>query len=507
MPRASGIPRYERQVLAIPESAVLRPDSYRQQQVVDTYANLGKAFMSLGPALDDMIRRREERDLRDAEVQIDTIIRQRKMEVLSSRRGKDADNITQDENAWQLEQRETFLKNTKLNPNLASQLWDHKLNQYLDRIGNYEIEQGLKADEDSKFAYVVNAQNNLAQSNPGNFRAYAEYSKIVDDTYGPQTKEALLAKEKGIDVLIDSWAEQNPHQTLNWFNAHKDQLREVIGREFADVSKAMERVHRKLDAEVARAEVQAARAQRLSEKAEKAKSEAWESEQVLKILNDDPNFDLKAATKDAIAKGIKGDSVLTVHNVFNAHEKVSTSEISGTLHTAWLEKTADHSLTDIENKELTQLLAGGQLTPAHYKSIIAASKSTAKAEEEGLADARKLAINQITAAIAPRGGLDTVNQPAETKKNRVISQLDNYLGTLKTAKEKRDALNLMNEQSYVSQLIQSNAADSTPMTRMRDAISNKPFNPFPIILDPLAPDLQRQPGETPEQWRERTKKK
>lgn len=503
------LPGYQRQVVGA--SGATAPNTsgfrYATQMSDNFWKDIEKftgAATNLAATYYDI---RERRDMRDTETMINETLRQRKMDVFSTRTGKAADNVLEDENEWQLKAREEIIEKSGLGHNLASDMWDKKAQDYLTRVGAFMLEQNRVAEANSKFAYMVDAQADLTMSPVGDFKAYALYSSKMDNLYGPLTKEGIQAKEKGIDVLIDSWTEQNPQATLSWFNQNKDGLREVLGREFPGVANAMERVRNRLESQMRRAELQAQRDQRLSEQAQKRADRQYQSDAITKILNDENEepVDIRQIIRDGAAKGISGDTLLTIQQVFEKREKVSLKDASGTLRSTYQAKASMDGLLDEDKQTLTKALANGQIIPTDYQAIMAADARTAKADSSGLKDLRKGALTHLKTAIAPRGAFAPVNQSAENRYERLAADLDKYVESLSSPNEKRKAFDITDENSYVMQLIKLNAAGSTPVSRMGEAYSTKPFNPNSPIN--LPKNQKRMPGETPQQWRERTGRK
>lgn len=444
---------------------------------------------------------RETRDIRDTETMTDEMIRQRKLDIFSTRTGKGADNLFEEEQKWNQEMRNEVIKKSGLDAGMAGDIWDKKSRQYLDRVVSYQIEQNRVADEQSKFAAMVNFQGELAQSSVGDFRGYAEYSAKINELYGPLSKEGILAKEKGIDVLIDSWTAQSPRGTLQWFEKNKEALKEVMGREFPGVANAMERTRNKLEAQVRRAELQAQRADRINQKRQKEIDKKWQSDAITKILSDDGEFNITEVIRSGAAEGISGDTLLTIQKVFESRENVSTKKESKALRSMWQAKAAEEGLSEQDHKTLTDALANQRILAADYQAIIAADERTQKAGEEGLKELRKGAMNALRTAIAPRGALDTVNQAAEDLFVRASAELDKYVETLSSPAEKKAALDITDPKSYASLLIKLNAEGKTPIDRTKAAFSTKPYTPSKVNL----PQGQaRKPGETFEEWKKRT---
>lgn len=498
------LPGYERQVIGAHGPNVNLDTSgfeYYTKRRGEFWRDVEKAASALTGVAETYYAIREQRDMRDTETLIDTTLRQRKMDVFSSTNGKAADNLIESETEWVNKTRDEIIKQSGLGNVLANTMWERKSQDYLTRVGAHMIEQNREAEAQSKFAYVVNAQNDLALSPVGDFKAYAMYSAKVTATYGAVSKEGIKAREQGIDVLIDSWTAQNPSATLAWFNKNKDGLREVLGREFADVSRAMDRVHSRLETQMRRAELQESRNIRLAEQAQKRADREYQSETLTKILNDE-NVDIRQVIADGASKGISGDTLLTIQKVFESREHISVKDASGTLRSTYQGKATMEGLTDEDRDSLTKALASKQILPADYQAIIAADDRTKKAEAGGIKELRRGALQHLKNAVAPRGALDTGNQAAENLYGLLAREVDKYLETLSSPNEKRAALDISKPDSYISQLIKLNAEGKTPIDRMRGAYSTGPFNPNPQLTLPSG--QARKPGETAAEWRKRT---
>lgn len=501
---ARYLPGYERQVVGAHGPNVNLDTSgfnYYTKRRGEFWRDVEKAASALTGVAETYYAIREQRDMRDTETLIDTTLRQRKLDVFSSTNGKAADNLIETETEWVNKARDEIIKQSGLGNVLANTLWERKSQDYLTRVGAHMLEQNRAAEEQSKFAAVVNAQNDLAMSPVGDFKAYAMYAAKVTSMYGAVSKEGIKAREQGIDVLIDSWTAQNPGATLAWFNKNKDGLREVLGREFSDVARAMDRVNSRLETQLRRAELQESRNIRLAEQAQKRADRQYQSETITKILSDE-DIDIRQVIADGAQKGVSGDTLLTLQKVFESREHISTKDASGTLRSTYQGKATMDGLTDEDRDSLTKALANKQILPSDYQAIMTADGRTQRVSDTGIKELRRGALQHLRTAIAPRGAFDTVNQVAENQYELMARELDRYIETLSSPNEKRAALDIAKPDSYVSQLIKLNAEGKTPIDRMRGAYSTGPFNPSPQINLPA--DQARKPGETAAEWRKRT---
>lgn len=446
----------------------------------------------------------EARDIRDTSVMIDETLRQRRLEVFSTATGKAADNLLASEDEWQKKTRDEIIKKSGLGSGIAKTLWDKKAQSYLDSVTGHMIQQHAIAEKNSKAAFVINAQNELALAGVGDFKAYAQYSALVNDTYGEGTVEALKAKEQGIDVVIDSWTAQNPGATLQWFNRNKEGLRQVLGREFSDVARAMERTENKLESRMRRAEMQAARNDRLAEKAQKKKDKEWLDEFLTDMIAEDPEkpVDINEQIKAGLDSGISGETLLKAQGAFEKQEKADLKKQSAQVSANFFATAVVEGLSGEEESNLNSALAAGTITAQDYNAVKRADKATKAAENTGLKEHRKIAVAQLKNAFAPRGAFDPVNQASEYKYQQAVSQLTAYADQCKTLEEKRRAYDILDKNSYVSQLIRANTAGLTPQHRMQKAYSMEPFDPDSRIT--LPDNQQRKPGESLSDWKKRT---
>lgn len=546
------LPGYQRQVVGATGPG-LAPDTGGFRHASQWVDNFWKDIEKFTGAATDLAATyydiRAQRDARDTNTAINEAIRQRKLDVFSTRTGKRADNLLEDEGAWQLKAREEIIKNSGLSANMAAELWDKKAQEYLTRVGAFMLEQNRVAEAESKFAAMVDAQSDLALSPVGDFQAYAKYSAEMDNLYGKGTKDAIQAKEKGIDVLVDSWVEQNPRAALEWFETHKDDLREVLGREFSSASKAMERVRNRLEAEARRREMEAQRAERIRLQQERQRDKAFQSQAITAIVTDDPDFDLSSVIAQGAAAGVDGATLLNIQKTAEAHEKrlskagaeeiyssyltraydsLSDAEVaeitqytaenkltpaqyksimsvhqravkelaaaekaeakdkSATVFANYLAKATTTGLTDADRDVLVKMMAEGTLTTAHYNQLLSADNRTSNWDNSGLKQLRAGALRQLKIAVAPSGALDQINQKAEFLYGRLAAEVDKHLDSLDTADQKMRALDLTDPNSYIMRMITLNTEGVTPIDRMAGAFSTDPLDTDPDIIIPDA---------------------
>ena len=471
--------------------------------------SLEKANNSLVNVLKTYHGIRENRDMRDTDTLSDKMIRDRRIDIFASKTGKDADNLMQSEEEWAAQARDAIIEQSGLSAEMAGDIFDKHAASYLDRVGSYMLEQNVVAEKNSKFAAAVNAQNNLALSGVGDFKAYADYAAKIDSIYGPISPDGIKMRETGMDVLIESWCAQDPRATMQWFNQNKNGLRQVLGRDFADVSKAMERVERKLDSQASRAEVQAQRQQRLSDKAQKRADNDYISEGLKSLASDDPNFDVNKYIHDGQAKGISGQAMMSVLKASRNEENLDVKKVQRDLDSMYYAKAAGGDLTPSDEEAMFGHVADGKMTSSSATKIIETASRLKKVEEKGLTPVYKMAVGQLKNTMAPRGGFEPINPKAQFKFQQTEAALFKYVDSLSTADQKFKALDLNDSNSYINQLIKANQDSRPPADRMMDLTS-----PVTDVMgwQPKLPDMgtpavePRKPGESFSDYQKRTRK-
>lgn len=409
---------------------------------------------------------REDRNTRDTNTLTEMLIRDRRLDTFANSDGKKADNLMASEGEWLSEARDYVLKNSGLDNEMAGDIFDKHAQNYLDRVGAHMLQQNAIAEENSKYAAVVNAQNALAESQVGDFSAYAEYSAFVNQTYGEISKDGIKAKSAGLDVLIDTWSAQNPSATLSWFNKNKGQLREVMGREFADVSRAMDRVRNRIDAQVSRAETAERRRVLMAAKSQKLVDDRVLEEQITSML-DDPNFDIRTADEAAKQAGASGEMRLKMLKTFKSFDDNTNAASREANDANYLLKMDRGDFTDQDKQMMQNDLAEGKLSMAGYNRVLSREKELAKVEEEGLGEHLKLANKAIQLAFADDSPFAMGQREGKSKAINAQQALLKHLNSLNTTQQKLEALDTNNPKSYASILINSGRASSNnPLDRM-----------------------------------------
>lgn len=288
------------------------------------------------------------RDTRDAETEISRIFRERRVHILQTTKGKQADGLLDREDTWQRERYEEFKENTKLEPIVTREIWYKYSKQYLDRTGSYMVEQQALYDKQSRLAASDEINDRMVMTDIGDIEALSSAFERNGELFVNDPMMAEKQNDKAIMTAMSAWTRQNPRATIQWFNANKETLKERFGAKYINVSDMVDRAERKIQAEAAHAETIAARADRLRAKQDKAYSEGVLSDFLTLLARDEANADaLYAITDDP---RVSASNKLTAYNAFKGMEKAERAEANA-------EKKA--SQENIENDLGARVIANG----------------------------------------------------------------------------------------------------------------------------------------------------
>lgn len=451
----------------------------------------------------------QQRYARDAKTTASEAFRLRKLEQFSTRRGADADGILNDETEWSQAAKDKFIAESKLPAAAAGNIWDQQADQYLNSVGAYALQQGVIAEDESKYAAMINSQDELSLSEVGDFAAFADYSYNVNELFGIDTKESVAYKHAGLETMVNAWAAQDPETTLTWYNNNKELIRDTLRREFPNVDQAMDRLQAKLDAAIRREEVNAQRQQRLADAEQKRRDNEWFAEQVGAIANDE-DIDITKTIAEGRASGISGDTLNKFFYAADRRERTDAKRVQSGLMSIYFSRAIAGEFTPDDNTSCIDHVANGKLTPEQYNRIQQVLKQDATREAQGLKEPYKRAVQHLKTAIAPRGGMEFINQKAEWQFEALEGQLATYIESLPSYSAKVKELNINDPNSFISQLIRANAEGNTPLTRMTEGLSMGPldFDYEPTIpgkpYAPLPDNDMRKDGETIDDWLKRT---
>lgn len=244
-----------------------------QNQYIAGLDSLAKASGKLAEAYFTAI---ENREARDADTYASKLFRERRVEILQTVKGKDADGLLDREAEWSDEQYETFAEQYNIDTVKAKAIWNTHRDKYLDRTGAYMVEQQTAYDKQSRLAASDAVNDELINTDIGDIVAIQEAFAKNDELFINDPAQAEKQNDKVIMTAVGAWARQNPRATVAWFEKNKEALKEQFGAKFINVSDVITKAENRIQAEVKHAEVLAQRAERI-ERQKKAEY----SEQVL----------------------------------------------------------------------------------------------------------------------------------------------------------------------------------------------------------------------------------
>lgn len=468
MAQQAGIPRYQSKATqqVAPRPGYILESGNIAAKMWQNIAGSLQGAIGIGETYSKIIH---ERDVRDTETSISSIIRERSIMSLSMQ-GKNADNLMENETEWAAKARDEVIKNSKLNANAAGALWDKRIDPYLNRVTTHQINEGLNSLRQSKIGAVVDSQNDLAKSEVGDFSAFAEYhQKVTRDIYPDEMDMQTKALEQGMTTMIDNWAAKDPEKTVEWFNNNKDELAGIFARHFSDVNKVIYTWEQRMDRKAELAQnVEFKRIQR-EDRQQALRSRQWFNDSMRKFYDpEEKDFDPNAVIAQAVADEINGDVINTFENVVNRKATAQKKAESEAIYAQYLGDATMIGLSEREQETVTRLLNTGYITGAQYNNIMRANDRAAKYTKTGLAKQRTMAMKNLENAIAPKGGIfGAASQEATAAYLSAALQLDNYLDTLSTPAEKLQALNFNDEKSYISALIRAATEGVTAQQRAR----------------------------------------
>jgi len=217
--------------------------TYQYIESLDKFANAG---MKLADTYFTAIANR---DARDADTQATKLFRDRRVEILNTVKGKDADGLLDRETDWAQKEFEKWKKESKVSAVKATEIWRNHMDSYLNKTGAYMVEQQAAYDKQSRLQSSDTMLDSLVDTKIGDtaaLKAAMDHNKelFVND---PMTGERQ--NDKAIMVAVTAWARQNPSATVAWFKKNKDQLKKDFGQKFINVTDVIDRAEAKIQRE------------------------------------------------------------------------------------------------------------------------------------------------------------------------------------------------------------------------------------------------------------------
>lgn len=315
----------------------------------------------------------ENREARDADTYASKVFRDRRIEILQTVKGKDADGLIDRESQWADEQFEDFTDKYKIDTVKAKEIWRKHKDTYLDRTGAYMVEQQAAYDKQSRLAASDAVIDDMVNTNIGDIDSILLAFVKNDELFEHDPAMAEKQNDKAILAAVGAWARQNPQATVAWFNQNKEALKEQFGSKFINVSDMVDRAEAKIQAEARHAEVLAQRAERLDRQ-----RKAQYSEQVfsgfltllargeadataLFALTDDPN--VSSADKVQAYNLMKG-----TEKALQSRANEDIKKQQDTLESQLVAETYVNKGPEVQAKAI-QALREGKITPEAFNNI------------------------------------------------------------------------------------------------------------------------------------------
>lgn len=443
-----------------------------QQRYLNTLGELTAGVGNLANMYQGIMN---ERYARDADTQASKIFRERRVEVLQTVKGKDADGLLDREEQWAKEHFEEFAENNKGNREITNKVWQKYTDNYLDRTGAYQIEQQTIADKNSRLEAVDEKISGLATTALGDVGSIREVYAAIDKDFANDYATARQLKAEAITKSVTIWARSNPGATLQWYNSNKEALAKDFGRDFDDIQGVMKQAENTIKTEQAHAEAMAARAERIQAKQAKEYDDSVATKaftliargeldsQALWSVTDDPKA--SASTKSMVFNAFKGAE--------SARATAATAEGKAQLQQTETEFTSRIWQTGMTQEIRTDILKAaseGRLDSAAMTRLNAAGESIASVGNE----AKPFIITAMESAktlYAPQNSMFTMAKPEQQAQLRVIENaINEHVRTVKDPSKLADDLSLT-PNSWLSKLMAANPPLKPSMSMRKGALT------------------------------------
>lgn len=435
-----------------------------------------------------------ERDTRDAETQISKLFRERRVHILQTVKGKQADGLLDRENIWQQEQYKEFTENTNLESIAVRKVWYQYSKQYLDKTGSYMVEQQALYDKQSRLAASDEINDRMVLTDIGDIDALVEAFNRNGQLFANDPMQAEKQNDKAIMTAVGAWARQNPQATIQWFKANKEDLKKRFGAKYINVSDAIDRAERKIQAEVAHAETLAARADRLRAKEDKAYSESVLSDFLTLLARDEADASaLYAVTDDP---RVQASNKLTAYNAFkgmekaektasNAEVKAKQESIENELGARVVSDGWDNTVNDI-----TRHVENGDIPYAALKRLTSLKEEMAKVPTEA-----KPFINNAIEYVSDKymGKQDMFSTPDPAKveqKNKMVGAI--HRRAFESPSTVAQDFDINDPDSWISKLVRAN-----PTIKPNFGSGASPFDANPSVITIIRPGFEDQDSSKP----------
>lgn len=446
----------------IPGSALSAQQAYIKG--LDNMMNAG------GKVVESYFTAIENRNNRDASTNASKIFRDRFVNTINSVKGKDADGLLDKEDEWQQEAYLQFLKDNKVSPAAGKLIWNKEVDQYLNKVGAYQIGQQQAYDKSSRLAASGETIDKLAASSIGDMTALSEAFAQNAELFKDDPNLAALQNDRAITVAVKGWARQNPHQAIKWFKENRAELMNTFGKVFIGAADQITAAENRLLTEAKRVEILAKQAQAKQD----AEDKQYNKDQMNAIVSKaiayemgDPNTQpLSPAEVYAFVDDprVSATNKQTFYNIITGMAKAEESRantmvknqqnaVEASIQANMYQTGFDDSTKD----NITQELAKGSITAAQARALMdegaQLSKPDSQSSNQIVKDARDAVKRKYIPESGFFGSLLTPEQHAQyVSMNAMITE------RIRTSpKTLVDDLNLLNPDSWVNKMFAANA--------------------------------------------------
>lgn len=217
--------------------------TYQYIESLDKFANAG---MKLADTYFTAIANR---DARDADTQATKLFRDRRVEILNTVKGKDADGLLDRETDWAQKEFEKWKKESKVSAVKATEIWRSHMDSYLNKTGAYMVEQQAAYDKQSRLQSSDTMLDSLVDTKIGDTAALKAAMDHNKELFVNDPMMAERQNDKAIMVAVTAWTRQNPGAAVAWFKKNKEQLKKDFGQKFINVTDVIDRAEAKMQRE------------------------------------------------------------------------------------------------------------------------------------------------------------------------------------------------------------------------------------------------------------------
>lgn len=229
-----------------PSTTAMKYQTSATYQYIESLDKFADAGMKLADTYFTAIANR---DARDADTQATKLFRDRRVEILNTVKGKDADGLLDRETDWAQKEFEKWKKDSKVSAVKATEIWRSHMDSYLNKTGAYMVEQQAAYDKQSRLQSSDTMLDSLVDTKIGDTAALKAAMDHNKELFVNDPMMAERQNDKAIMVAVTAWTRQNPGAAVAWFKKNKEQLKKDFGQKFINVTDVIDRAEAKMQRE------------------------------------------------------------------------------------------------------------------------------------------------------------------------------------------------------------------------------------------------------------------